>query len=193
MQFSVEEIKLDRIQFKYTDAVTKNNLYANLKHFETKIKTFDLNEMSFEIPKAKINGLKLKLKQGLVQISNATKVAAIKNEPESILKLKLGEIDLAKIDFDYESEETKLSTHFYLKNYSKLIKLTSTINSQLSISEVTGVEGALAFDQLESDLKKEANAESNNWDVKIKKTEFKRVNFRYDNNVAVQKVSITTT
>jgi hypothetical protein len=34
--------------------------------------------MSFEIPKAKINGLKLKLKQGLVQISNATKVAAIK-------------------------------------------------------------------------------------------------------------------
>jgi uncharacterized protein involved in outer membrane biogenesis len=97
MQFSVEEIKLDRIQFKYTDAVTKNNLYANLKHFETKIKTFDLNEMSFEIPKAKINGLKLKLKQGLVQISNATKVAAIKNEPESILKLKLGEIDLAKL------------------------------------------------------------------------------------------------
>jgi hypothetical protein len=51
--------------------------------------------MSFEIPKAKINGLKLKLKQGLVQISNATKVAAIKNE--SILKLKLGEIDLAKL------------------------------------------------------------------------------------------------
>jgi hypothetical protein len=69
------------------------------------------------VPKAKINGLKLKLRQGLVQISNATKVAAIKNEPQSILKLKLGEIDLAKIDFDYESEETKSSTHFYLKNY----------------------------------------------------------------------------
>jgi hypothetical protein len=45
MQFSVEEIKLDRIQFKYTDAVTKNNLYANLKHFETKIKTFKRNEL----------------------------------------------------------------------------------------------------------------------------------------------------
>jgi hypothetical protein len=54
MQFSVEEIMLDRIQFKYTDAVTKNDIYANLKHFETKIKTFDLNEMNFEIPKAKI-------------------------------------------------------------------------------------------------------------------------------------------
>jgi hypothetical protein len=59
-------------------------------------------------------------------------VAAIKNEPESILKLKLNWF--GKIDFDYESEETKLSTHFYLKNYSpKLIKLTSTINLQLLI------------------------------------------------------------
>lgn len=193
MQFSVEEIKLDRIKFNYTDAVTKNDIYANLKHFETKIKTFDLNKMNFEIPKAKINGLKFKLKQGLVQISNATKVAAIKNEPESILKLKLGEIDLGKIDFDYESEETKTSLNFYLKKLlAKVDKID--LNNQFAIIEsldVTGVEGALAFDKIAGiKPKKEAtNVESNNWDVKIKKTEFKRVNFRYDNNtkVAVQK------
>ena len=193
MQFSVEEIKLDRIQFNYTDAVTKNNLYANLKHFETRIKTFDLNEMSFEIPKAKINGLRFKLKQGLVQISNATKVAAIKNESESILKLKLGEIDLAKIDFDYESEETKLSTNFYLKKLlAKIDKID--LNNQFAIVdllEVTGVEGALAFDKLDIIKPKQeaTNAGSNNWDIKIKETEFKRVNFRYDNNnkVAVRK------
>ncbi|MGZ9736745.1 translocation/assembly module TamB domain-containing protein [Flavobacterium sp. GNP002] len=193
MQFSVEEIMLDRIQFNYTDAVTKNDIYANLKHFETKIKTFDLNEMNFEIPKAKINGLQFKLKQGLLQISNATKVAAIKNEPESILKLKLGEIDLAKIDFDYKSDETKLSTNFYLKKLlAKIDKID--LNNQFAIIEsldLTGVEGALAFDKLDIIRpKKEAvNSESNNWDVKIKKTEFKRVNFRYDNNnvAAVQK------
>jgi len=101
MEFSVGEIRLDRIQFKYTDAVTKNDVYANLKHFESKIKTFDLNEMNFEIPKAKINGLKFKLKQRFVRISNATKIAAVKNESESILKLKLGEIDLAKIQLQW--------------------------------------------------------------------------------------------
>ena len=70
----------------------KNDIYANLKHFETKIKTFDLNKMNFEIPKAKINGLKFKSKQGLVQISKATKIAAVRNEPETILKLKLIEL-----------------------------------------------------------------------------------------------------
>jgi hypothetical protein len=97
MQFSVEEIKLDRIQFKYTDAVTKNNLYANLKHFETKIKTFDLNEMSFEIPKAKIN-VKIEIKARFSSNFQCDKSGSHKkNEPESILKLKLGEIDLAKL------------------------------------------------------------------------------------------------
>ena len=186
MEFSVGEIMLDRIKFKYSDAVTKNDIYANLKHFETKIKTFDLNEMNFEIPKAKINGLQLKLKQGLVQISNLTKTAAVNNDKETFLKLKLGGIDLAKIDFDYKSEETKLSTHFYLK---KLLTKIDRIdfNSQFAIIEsldLTGVEGALVFDKLDKITPKKefTNTESNNWEVKIKKTEFKRVNFCYDNN-----------
>ena len=185
MQFSVEEIKLDRIKFNYNDAVTKNDLNANLNHFETTVKTFDLDQMIFEIPKAKINGLRFKLKQGLVQISNKTKVAAIKNAPESILKLKLGEIDFAKIDFDYESDKTKLSTKFYLKKLlAKIDKID--FNNQLLLFDsidLTGAEGELAFGKLDpTTAKKETNTEPSNWEVKVTKTEFKRVNFRYDNN-----------
>lgn len=186
MQFSVEKIKLDRIRFKYNDFVTKNNLYANLNHFETNIKTFDLDKMNFEIPKAKINGLKFRLQQGIVQISNATKAAVIKNESESILKLKLGEIDLAKIDVDYQSEETKLETNFYVKKLlAKIDKID--LNNQFAIVEsfnLTGVEGALTFGKLDkiTPKKESASTESNKWEVKIKTTEFKRVNFRYDNN-----------
>jgi hypothetical protein len=185
MQFSVEKIKLDRIKFNYNDAVTKNDLNANLNHFETTIKTFDLDQMIFEIPKAKINGLRFKLRQGLVQISNKTKVAAVKNAPESILKLKLGEIDLAKIAFDYQSDETKLSTNFYLKKLlAKINKID--LNNQLLLFDsidLTGAEGELAFGKLDpTKVKKESNGEPSNWEVKVTKTEFKRVNFRYDNN-----------
>ena len=185
MQFSVEKIKLDRIKFNYSDAVTKNDLNANLNHFETTVKTFDLDQMIFEIPKAKINGLRFKLRQGLVQISNKTKVAAIKNAPESILKLKLGEIDLAKIAFDYQSDETKLSTNFYLKKLlAKINKID--LNNQLLLFDsidLTGAEGELAFGKLDpTKAKKESNGEPSNWEVKVTKTEFKRVNFRYDNN-----------
>lgn len=188
MQFSVEEIKLDRIQFKYNDFVTKNEVYANLNHFETRIKTFDLDKMSFEIPKAKINGLKFRLKQGEVQISNKTKIAAAVNAPESILKLKLGEIDLSKIDFDYQSEEANLSATFYLKNLlAKIDKID--LNNKLILLEsidLTGAEGGLAFGKIDNrKAKKETTAEASGWEIKVNKTEFKRVNFTYDNNNAV--------
>ena len=188
MQFSVEEIKLDRIQFKYYDFVTKNEVYANLNHFETRIKTFDLNKMSFEVPKAKINGLKFRLKQGEVQISDKTKIAAAVNAPESILKLKLGEIDLSKIDFDYQSEETKLSATFYLKKLlAKIDKID--LNNKLILLEsidLTGAEGGLAFGKIDkTKVKKEVVNEEPGWELKVNKTEFKRVNFTYDNNNAV--------
>ncbi|MBC7747984.1 MAG: translocation/assembly module TamB domain-containing protein [Methylotenera sp.] len=193
MQFSVEEIKLDRVQFKYKDVVTNNTIYANLNHFETRIKTFDLEKMSFEIPKAKINGLKFKLKQGIAQPSISTVEATIKNEPESILNLKLGEIDLAKIDFDYENEVTKLATTFYLKKLlAKIDKMD--LNNKFAIIEslnLTGVEGALTLGKLDKiNATQESNdTQSTNWQVKVNATEFKRINFRYDNNnvTAVQK------
>ncbi|WP_035671544.1 translocation/assembly module TamB domain-containing protein [Flavobacterium sp. 83] len=186
MQFSVEEIQLDRIQFKYTDAISKNDIVTNLNHFETTIKTFDLEQMNFEIPKVKIKGLKFKLKQGLVQ----TKAISEKKTSQTALKLKLGEIDLSKIDVDYQSEETKLSTTFYLKQLLAKIDKIDFNNQILLIDrfDLTGVEGALAFEKLEKTKKQSVNSAPNNWEVKVNKTDFKRVYFRYDdNNVAAIK------
>lgn len=189
MQFSIDEINLDHVKLKYTDAVSNNDLYVNLNHFDTRIKTFDLDKMNFEIPKAKVDGLKFRLKQGLVQTSNET--AAVKNTPKSILNLKLGEIDLSKIDFDYQSEETNLSTTFYLKKLlAKIGKID--LNNQFALIEsidLSGVNGALAFGKLDKTKKESATGASNNWEVKINKTKFKKVDFRYDNNnvVAIQK------
>lgn len=187
MQFSVEKIKLDRIKLKYTDAVSKNDLNAYLNHFETTLKTFDLDQMNFEIPKAKIKGLKLKLKQGITQ----TKVSAAKNTSETNLKLKLGEIDLSKIDFDYQSEETKLSTTLSLiKLLVKIDKID--LNNQFAIIEsidLSGMEGALTFDKQDKTKKESATGKPNNWEIKINKTELKRINFSYTdkNAIAIKK------
>ena len=185
MEFSVSEIKLDRIRFKYSDAITKNYLYTNLNHFETKIKIFDLDQMNFEIPKAKINGLHFKLKQGLAQKSDNDAVPTNKTT-QPVLKLKLGEIDFAKIDFDYQSEETKLSTAFYLKKLvAKIDRLD--INNRFALLEsieLSGAKGALAFGKSEpvKNIENSKSAEGNDWQIKIKKTEFKRIDFKYDNN-----------
>jgi hypothetical protein len=54
MTFSLEKsICITNIQMPF-----QNDLYIKLQHLETRIKTFDLEEMDFEVPKIKIKGLK---------------------------------------------------------------------------------------------------------------------------------------
>jgi hypothetical protein len=186
MEFSINEIQLDHVRFTYKDAVTNNNIAANLNHFQTKIKTFDLDKMNFEISKAKINGLQIKVKQGIVKPSKFKNTRDDNNQQQSNLKLMLGEIDLSKIDFDYQNEETKVATAFYLnKLFAKIDKMD--LNNQFAIVEnlkITGLNGKLIIDK--SVIIKPAIAaspvESSRWQVKVNNAALKKINFKYDNN-----------
>jgi hypothetical protein len=183
MEFSVEEITLDKVKVKYADAISKNDLIVNLNYFQTKIKTFDLEQMNFEIPKVKVKGLKLKLIQGILQ----PKTIAKNNNSDTPLKLKLGEIDLAKIDLDYHSEENKITTAFYVKKVLAKINKIDLDNQILLIEtiDLTGTEGSLKLGKTIKINKTISPNEANNWEVKVNKTEFKRVNFRFDDDNAV--------
>ena len=66
MKFSIKRVNLDKIRVKFDDAISKNNLTASLNHFDTRIKSFDLDKMEFEVPKISLDGLKVKLKQGII-------------------------------------------------------------------------------------------------------------------------------
>src|SRR3546814_2586645 len=63
MAFSVDKINLDRIQLRYNDEIVGTNADFYLVHLDTRIKTFDLQNMSFEIPKLVINGIRTTVKQ----------------------------------------------------------------------------------------------------------------------------------
>jgi hypothetical protein len=186
MEFAINEIDLDRIRFKYRDDFTNNNITANLNHFQTKIKTFDLNKMNFEISKAKINGLKLKVKQGIGEASKSENFEDVNNQQQTNLKLMIGEIDLSKIDFDYQNDKTKLSTAFYLKKLlAKIDKID--LNNQFAIIkslEITGIDGRLMMDKsvkIEQTTDVSAD-EASRWQIKVNNAAIKKVNFKYDNN-----------
>ena len=186
MEFAIDEIELDRVRLKYKDDVTKNNISANLNHCEIKIKTFDLNKMNFEIPKAKINGLKLKVKQGMMNSSQSSKITDVREQQQSNLKVLLGEIDLSKIDFDYQNDETKLSTDFYLdKLLAKIDRMD--LNNQFAIIEslkIKGLDGKLLMGKSVKIDPKIADpaVEASRWQIKVNIAEVKQVNFKYDNN-----------
>jgi hypothetical protein len=67
MTFSLENINLDTINLRYTDAFFKIDFSVKLKHLESRIKTFDLEKWT-RSPQITIKGLDLKYKQSIAII-----------------------------------------------------------------------------------------------------------------------------
>ncbi|UQD56755.1 translocation/assembly module TamB [Flavobacterium sp. K5-23] len=182
MVFSLDEIKLDTITIKYADAFSKNDLALKLRHLETRIKTFDLEKMNFDFPKIKIKGMNLKMKQGIATV-NKTNTKA--NIPKSNFNIGLGEVDLSKIDLDYQDEKSALTTALSLKKL--LVKFDKTdINNQFLLIDkiaLSDAEGNLALGKLKEIVTKNevASNSTNNWEVKIRELSLKRVGFIFDN------------
>lgn len=182
MIFSLDEINLDTINIKYTDVFSKNDLTLKLRHLETRIKTFDLEQMNFEVPKIKIKGLKMNLKQG---IPKAITSIANNTVSKSNFNIGLGEVDLSKIDIDYQDEKSLLTTTLSLKKLVVNFDKTDINNQFLLIDKLalSDAEGNLAFGKLKEIVTatKLTPSDTNNWEVKIRELSLKRVGLIYDN------------
>ncbi|MFA5297161.1 MAG: translocation/assembly module TamB domain-containing protein, partial [Lutibacter sp.] len=188
MTFSLEKINLDMINLRYTDDFSKNNLYIKLNHLETYIKTFDMETMDFEVPKIKINGLDLKLKQGIAQNNNLEN-----NSPQTSYKLLLGEIALSKIAIDYQDETNQLSTIFSLKMGLAKFDKTDFYSHlfQIDVLNLSDAKGKVAFGKSKINIdKKESAANAGmDWDFNVRETNIEEVDFNYDdyNTAAIPK------
>jgi len=188
MKFSIEKINLDRIRVKYDDDISKNYVTANITHFDTRIRTFDLDKMEFEVPKITLDGLKVRLKQGMIeQIAQGTQEAAEEASKKPDLKLKLGEIALANIDVSYDNEGSGLDTGITLKKLAvdvNTIDLKTQLIDLKSI-ELNGLKGQLAFGKFEKNvqdaLPKQSEAvQKAQWKFKMGSTNISDVAFKFD-------------
>jgi hypothetical protein len=187
MEFLIDKVNLDNVKFKYKDAISGNTIDAKITHFNTRIKTFDLNKMNFEIPKAKLNGLILKLKQvnPIAQNSSFTK----KSSSENDLKIKINELDLSKIVFGYQNDVSKLTTNISLE---KLLVSFNEINLQKELIDVKSLElsnsiGNLELRKIEKKIENNtaSTKSSSNWKVKIDKTNLQKIDFKFDDDSSV--------
>ncbi len=179
LEFSVDKIKLDNIKIKYVDAIAKNYLNFSLIHLDTRVKTFDLNQMYFEVPNLKIDGVQLLYKQGIVQNTLNT----LSSSP--VLKLKLGIIDLSNVRVDYYDENSKLTSNIDFKKMVTKINAFDINNSLLNIESInlTEANGNLNFSKIiqQKDTKK-ITSDSNNWKINLNNVAFEKVNFEYNDN-----------
>jgi len=188
MVISVKNINFDRIRVNYNDDVSKNYVSAGITHFDTEFKTFDLDKMEFDIPEINLDGLKVKLKQGMVaKLAEGTQEAAEEASKKPNLKLKLGDIALTNIDIGYDNEGSKLDTGLSLK---KLLVEVNTIDLKTQLIdlkniEIDGLKGQLAFGKFEKQVQealpeKSAAVEQAQWKFKLGNTDISNVAFKFD-------------
>ncbi|WP_026706515.1 translocation/assembly module TamB domain-containing protein [Flavobacterium soli] len=189
MQISIGKINLDKIRLKYDDAITKNDISLNLHHFDTKIKTFDLENLNFEIPKITLDGLAVKLKQGIVeQLAQQTEEVVEEQSKNPTLTLKLGEIDLSRINLGYENEASKMVTENSLEKL--LVKFNSIDiekqNIDIQSLAINNIKSSVVFGKLNNRPKEtikdtvQIAKEDNNWKVKLNRADLKQIAFYFD-------------
>ncbi|RKS25008.1 uncharacterized protein DUF490 [Flavobacterium endophyticum] len=194
MKFSIRKINLDRIKVRFDDKISKNDLTAYLKHFDTKITKFDLDKMDFEVPKINLDGFTVMLKQGEIVQEVAQNTVEVADEavrsPE--LNLKLGAINLTNINIGFDNAGTKLNTGLNLK---KLIVEFNSIDLKkqfidLKNFEIDGIKGGLTFGKLDKKITVQApdslKASGPKWKVKLDQTSLKNIAFRFDDENAAR-------
>jgi hypothetical protein len=192
-KISVDKIKLDKIRFKFDDAITKNDLTAYIHHFDTRFEKFDLDKLYFDVPKITLDGLTVKLKQGqLVQeIAQKTNQVADSLANKTSLQLKLGDIALSKIKIGYDSKNAKLNTGLMLEK--SLIRFNNfDIQKQiidLQGLDITSLKGRLTIGKFEKKMAKNIAASDSivttkPWKIKLNQTSLKKIAFRFDDENA---------
>ncbi|MGV3696437.1 translocation/assembly module TamB domain-containing protein [Flavobacterium sp.] len=182
MEFSLDRIELHNVRARYNDAYAGSAISLKLNELKTRIKTFDLNQMNFEIPAFKADGLQVAYKQ--YEVKNAPDVAEKTKSNTPDLKLKLGTIDLTKINLAYLDAKSKLSTNVAWNKLLVKINAFDLKNNVIDLDnlELSDVNGALSFGKMIQQVNKKNEAsKSNGWKVKVNAVALERINFKYDN------------
>lgn len=187
MEFSVGKVNLDRVKLRYEDAASNNDLAVFVHHFDTRIRTFDLNNMEFEVPKANLEGVNLKLRQGIVEtVENIKDVVAKKQQKENkILSLKLGDIALSKINIDFKDEKSKLTTKIQLDQLDATFDRIDLEKGLLVLKklEMADTKGSLGLGKIDRDLIKSdptTVSPASNWKVQVENIKLKNIDFKLD-------------
>ncbi|QCY68577.1 hypothetical protein FHG64_03745 [Antarcticibacterium flavum] len=200
MDISIGTIDLDRIRFTFNDAISKSEIDVNLHHLDTRIGTFDPDNMIYEIPSINVDGLVLRMDQG--ETDTAPTAAGIEETTKESppLQLGLGSISLGNIDITFNSEEARINTAFTLQELQAEIEELQMQEEFASLSnlEVTGLKGSLLMagtteESSETTTTQDttATAASGDWKVKLDNMQLQELAFKFkDENAPVQEEGI---
>ncbi|WPU95871.1 translocation/assembly module TamB domain-containing protein [Mucilaginibacter sabulilitoris] len=192
MKFSLDKIILDRINIKYKDLTTGNDVRFLLGHFDTRIKDFDMDKMKFTIPRITLSDVNARIIQTPAGSSIAQAAAVDTATTPLNMDLNLGVIDVSKIKVDYQSSEMTANVNLnkFLVNMDKVdlknqkvgiqsIELNDT-KAALSLAKPKTVQKAITKTAKKLDTLM-SFPQTSKWAVTLGKVSFTNDNIKFDN------------
>lgn len=187
--FNIDKVNFDRIRFAYTDDMIGTSADLWLKHFDTRIKTFDLQKnMTFELPKIKLEGLTAYIKQW------APATADNKPKPEDFgitdatasstsLLPNLGTelIELKDIFIRYQDASSAMDSKFDIKNLSANVDKIDLNEEIIRLRDIVLDQSDSYVTFGKSIKKQKANTDSSNvnWVVSAEKLAIDKTKFAF--------------
>ena len=196
MAFSIDKINLDRIRLSYKDEIIGTNADFYLGHLDTRIKTFDLPNMRFEVPKLVINEINTKIKQWKVATANDVPstddlgVEKAVGAEASLPDFRLGKADLKNINVVYEDEASAMNAQVKFSHLAVDFKNLDLRNEKIDINKILleDSDSQIAFGKTAADQSTTApdtsTDQSMNWIVSASNIDLKNTKVKFDDNTA---------
>ncbi|MCU7615292.1 translocation/assembly module TamB domain-containing protein [Chryseobacterium sp. GMJ5] len=134
---SLDKIKLEDIGLSFDDQQSRNDINVYFKSFDTRVKTFDLQNNTYAVNDINFDGLKLKLKQDLVEeVSKNVEQKVDSLNRKKPMKLELSGIKLTNFDVDYGDNNTKTFAKVLFKELSTNINNLDLENNSYNVGNI---------------------------------------------------------
>lgn len=134
---SLDKISLKDIGVTFNDQQSKNDIKVYFKSLDTRIKTFDLQNNTYAVNNIDMDGLKLKLKQDLVEevSKNVEKKVDSLNQKKP-MRLALNRIKLTNFNIDYGDDNTRTFAKVIFKELSTKVSKLDIQNNAYDVDNV---------------------------------------------------------
>ena len=134
---SLDKINLKDIGISFIDQQSRNDLNVYFKSFDTRVKTFDLQNNSYAANDINMDGLRLKLKQDfLEEVTTKVEEKVDSLNQQKPMKLGLNKVKLTNFNIDYGDDNTKTFAKVIFKELSTKINQLDLEKSNFGIDNL---------------------------------------------------------
>ena len=135
---SLDKINLKDIGITFKDQQSRNDINVYFKSFDTRVKTFDLQNNSYAVNDINLDGLKLKLKQDLIEeVSKNVEQKVDSLNQKKPMQLGLNRIKLTNFNVDYGDDNTKTFAKILFKELSTKVNKLDIQHNAYDVDNVT--------------------------------------------------------